>query len=363
MVQLGNFLLGATISAAPWSINWVAEHFGESSTPSEVMLHRSTDYTGAGRPIPCHSHNDYWRNVPLFSALEAGCVSVEADVWLFRDELYVGHTLSSLAANRTLKTLYIQPLLEILDSRNLLSSPDPSLGDSPRGVFDTDPLQTLVLLIDFKARGREVWPYLQVQLSPLRERGYLTHFNGTHVIERPLTVVATGKAPFDLVIANSTYRDIFFDAPLSHLGATSTPKDFWEDGADVVYEFLRSGMVGVDRSPGGQDSAARQLSNGETYDFTNSYYASVSYNKAVGFPVGFRISKKQQSLIRDQVRAAHERGLKARYWGAPSWPRFLRNYIWAALTEAGVDILNVDDLRSATKEGELWRSRLRERSG
>lgn len=29
-----------------------------------------------------HSHNDYWRDVPLFSALSHGVTSVEADVWL-----------------------------------------------------------------------------------------------------------------------------------------------------------------------------------------------------------------------------------------------------------------------------------------
>jgi hypothetical protein len=30
--------------------------------------------------VQCHSHNDYWRKVPLFDALTAGCVGVEADM-------------------------------------------------------------------------------------------------------------------------------------------------------------------------------------------------------------------------------------------------------------------------------------------
>ena len=43
-------------------------------------------------PKKCHSHNDYWRSVPLFSALAAGCTSVEADVWLAEDgALLVSH--------------------------------------------------------------------------------------------------------------------------------------------------------------------------------------------------------------------------------------------------------------------------------
>ena len=44
-------------------------------------------------PKKCHSHNDYWRPVPLYSALAAGCTSVEADVWLAENgELLVSHS-------------------------------------------------------------------------------------------------------------------------------------------------------------------------------------------------------------------------------------------------------------------------------
>jgi hypothetical protein len=73
--------------------------------------------------IPCHSHNDYWRNVALFDAIHAGCMSVEADIWLTEqssDDLYVGHSSSSLSSMRTLQGLYIQPLLEILAQRCVL---------------------------------------------------------------------------------------------------------------------------------------------------------------------------------------------------------------------------------------------------
>lgn len=44
-------------------------------------------------PTAYHSHNDYWRNVLLFSALYAGCTGVEADVWLLGDDLYVNHEM------------------------------------------------------------------------------------------------------------------------------------------------------------------------------------------------------------------------------------------------------------------------------
>lgn len=33
--------------------------------------------------------SDYWRDVPFYTALSKGCISTEADVWLFNGTLYV----------------------------------------------------------------------------------------------------------------------------------------------------------------------------------------------------------------------------------------------------------------------------------
>lgn len=362
-MQLINFILGA--AASPWNtVDWLGQHFEKGESPAEIFSHWPTNYTGGVEPVRCHSHNDYWRDVPLFSALQAGCIGVEADVWLFGDEFYVGHTPSSLASHLTLKTLYIQPLLDILDSRN---PPNSSQSGEPNGIFDTDPSQTVVLLVDVKARGRDAWYVLQDQLSPLREKGYLTHFNGTNVIERPITVVATGRTPFDLVVTNSTYRDVFFDAPLRRLRVVvaqdaevsrhdSSDLDIEVDMHAYLSEWTGKGEGSLD----GQDLDTIPHQGGLQmiqFDSTNSYYASVSFKKAIGFPFGFFVSKKQRSLIREQVRQAHQHGLKARYWATPGWPRFLRDHIWTVLMEEGVDVLNVDDLRSATRKFGIWRTR------
>lgn len=75
-------------------------------------------------PRQCHSHNDYWRHVPLYEALHYGCTSVEADIWFMdmndedESDLYVGHSLRSLRHRRTLRSLYIDPLISILDTLN-----------------------------------------------------------------------------------------------------------------------------------------------------------------------------------------------------------------------------------------------------
>ncbi|KAJ5265734.1 hypothetical protein N7524_006752 [Penicillium chrysogenum] len=290
-------------------------------------------------PVGCHSHNDYWRRVPLYSALQAGCIGVEADVWLFDDELYVGHTTSSLTEHLTLQSMYINPLVTILERQNPTIKFNQG-GDNPaHGVFDTDPAQTLILLIDFKTAGPATWDAVTRQLAPLRDRGYLTHFNGDEVIQGPVTVVGTGNTPFNLVIANTTYRDIFFDAPLDKLVEAEQPGNNPQLDAAL--------FPGADLGQG--QSGMPTTVTASTFNASNSFYASVSFKKSIGHPWPFHFTQRQMDRIRSQVRVAHQHGLKVRYWALPSWPRSLRNHIWRVLAQEGVDILNVDDLVGATK--------------
>ncbi|OKL55839.1 hypothetical protein UA08_08925 [Talaromyces atroroseus] len=278
-----------------------------------------------GIPVSrCHSHNDYWRDVPLHSALQAGCMGVEADIWLSDQDLLVGHNPFVLNRRATLRSLYLNPLLDILHQRNshILDLPDDFEPTTPlAGVFAADPTQTLILLIDFKTDGDELWPYVMYQLQPLREAGYLTFYNGTAINERPITIVASGNAPIHQVITNDSYRDIFYDAPLDKLALTSPTSD--------------------------QDQLSIE------YDFSNSYYASVNFGKTIGGLHRNRFSEDQLIKIRSQIENAHSRGLKVRYWGTPSWPRGLRNHVWHVLVREGVDLLNVDDLREGTRQD--WR--------
>lgn len=63
--------------------------------------------------IKGHAHNDYVNENPLFDALENGFISVEADVHLIDDELYVTHDLpEELNPALTLEALYLNPLKE-----------------------------------------------------------------------------------------------------------------------------------------------------------------------------------------------------------------------------------------------------------
>jgi hypothetical protein len=343
--------------------------WGHSGKIGEGLAHYPTDATRDVMPIrkclrnrylylpirltllfaAVHSHNDYWRRIPLYEALHYGCTGVEADVWHIGDDLFVGHSTSSLTPNRTLTSLYVDPLVALLDKQN----PNTTFGDTKNhGVFDEDPNQTLVLLVDMKTHGSDTFYKVQEQLEGLRSKGYLTYFNGTHTVPGAITVVGTGNTPFDTLTANTTYRDIFFDAPLAMLyepSPISLP--------DIKVESeLRSPTEIDDYHP----SSAGQGKTGlladtptSAFNSSTSYYASINFKKSIGRVWRGKLSDKQIKLIRGQIRGAKKAGLKARYWNAPSWPVSLRNHVWHVLVQEGVGMLNADDLEGAAIED--WR--------
>jgi len=316
----------------PFLPNW-----GQAGEPGEGRSGYPTDFARDIVPIPCHSHNDYWRRVPLFEAINYGCTSVEADVWLFDGELYVGHSTSSLTRNRTFQSLYIDPLVQIVDKQN--PSTDFVNGTQTHNVvFDEDPDQTLVLLVDFKTNGEELLPIVESQIHVLRDRDYLSYFNGNTFISRAITVVATGNAPFNLIKANDTYRDIFFDAPL-HLLASPPISDPPSTNGE------EQGTNGIDLSLGGAQFTSQ-----------NSYYASTDFLSVIGFPWRGNLNSAQIAKLRQQIKEAEDRGLKSRYWNTPNWPIGLRNHIWKVLVTEGASVLNVDDIRIASKGN--WRRRI-----
>jgi hypothetical protein len=346
-----NLSLGiATLIWSTYDFQGVLQNWGKPGTGTEDLAWYPTDFTRDIIPKRCHSHNDYWRHVPLFSALRAGCIGVEADVWLFDDDLYVGHNTASLTRNRTFTSLYVNPLVELLEHQN--TKTEFYNGNGSHGVFDADPDQTLTLLIDLKTGGPETWPAVLAQLQPLRERGWLSFVENSTLHTRPITVVGTGNTPFDILTENSTCRDAFFDAPLDTMfeppegsdDQTSMPDERFDAGEGNADGSLNSPVHIMEVGQGHEGIDANS-----TFSALNSYYASVSFKKAVGRIWSGRLSDKQIKIIQGQIRGAHKRGLKARYWGTPSWPLGVRNHVWDVLMREGADILNVDDLRAATR--------------
>ncbi|KAL6912493.1 hypothetical protein FSST1_010253 [Fusarium sambucinum] len=283
-------------------------------------------------PVTCHSHNDYWRPHPLLSALAVGCASVEADVWLSPngEDLLVGHDKRSLSSRRTLRSMYIDPLLQILNSVN---RPELHKGfniaDQPHGVYLTDltePNTTLILFIDVKDDPEKTWPLVLQQLEPLRDMGYLSRHDKTMNRNQsfwpgPITVVGTGSIVQrrDINMGPDLEdwlqrHDAFLDAPLHLLTETgfSHGDEFYGD-----------------------------------YELENEFYsASAPFSKAIG-SVRTGFNDHQMETLRNQLRIAKERNLKSRLWGLPSWPISYTDYVWEILEREGLDLLNADNIASA----------------
>ncbi|KAL4789977.1 hypothetical protein BDV19DRAFT_373151 [Aspergillus venezuelensis] len=267
-----------------------------------------TDFTRGILPIPVHSHNDYWRDVPFYTALSQGCISVEADVWLYNGTLHVGHDESSLTESRTFENLYINPILDVLERQN---PPSQFLtGPTKNGVFDTTTDQTLYLWVDSKTSGPETFSAVIKALEPLRKKGYLTAItDNTTLKEGPVTVIGTGNTPLDMVapVAN---RDYFYDGPLVSLA---------DD--DSITKYI---------SP---------IASASFGDSVGEWTLSADSDSV--------LSEEQLATIRRQISVAKEKGIMARYWGAPAWPVRARDSLWRTLVAEGVGLLNADDLAAA----------------
>lgn len=270
--------------------------------PSDPKYTYPTSLTQGIIPKNFHSHNDYWRPVPFYSALSVGAISIEADVWLYNGTLHVGHEESALTNERTFDSLYIQPILSVLTAQN----PNSSFltdGTTHNGVYDTSSSQTLYLFVDLKTDGAETFPYVVDALQPLRDAGYLTTFDGTAVTEGAVTVIGTGNTPLDQVQGVSP-RDYFWDAPIPYL--------------DTIYSDITA-----DVSPIASTDFAVQ-------------FPDVVSNQG--------LNDTQLELLQSQVAVAHAKGIMVRYWDQPGWPIGTRNAVWRSLWDNGVDLLNVDDL-------------------
>jgi alkaline phosphatase len=126
-----------------------------------------------------HSHNDYENKAPFFTAYVEGFGSIEADVFPVNGKLYVAHDKASINLERSLRSLYLEPLLQELS---------------------VDKSRHLILLVDIKENYTLSIPILIQELIPLES-----------IIKRgQLQIVVSGNRPPPVEFSN--YPDyIYFD--------------------------------------------------------------------------------------------------------------------------------------------------------
>ncbi|OXM45929.1 hypothetical protein CFP71_37715 [Amycolatopsis thailandensis] len=240
------------------------------------------------RPLPqAHSHNDYEHTRPLQEALDQGFTSVEADIYLVDGQLLVAHDLADTRPDRTLESLYLEPL-----RKRVLANHG--------GVYRQR--QEFQLLIDVKGDANSTYAALEKRLYDPRYSFLFSLYAFGHVQKRAVTAVLSGGRPKDVMLGQR-FRLAFYDGRIkdeNDLGIGSDPR---------VTPLVSDSWTGL---------------------FT--------WTGAGPFPAEERA--KLHKLVKD----AHAAGQRVRFWATPDTAGPAREALWKELVAAGVDHLNTDDL-------------------
>ena len=137
-----------------------------------------------------HSHNDYEKEFPFWNAYNRGFGSIEADIFLHHNKLIVAHDSVQLKLNRTLDSLYLQPLQNCIAKHN--------------GYVFADTIRQLQLLVDIKSGAKAT---LDKLVETLGKYPLLTG-------SRSVKIVISGNRP-DPSLFTSYPEYIFFDGELN----------------------------------------------------------------------------------------------------------------------------------------------------
>lgn len=228
-----------------------------------------------------HAHNDYEHERPLLDALDHGFTSVEADVWLVDDQLFIGHDGPDLS--RTLASTYLEPLRERFRDNG--------------GAIHSHWRDSLRLLIDVKSEATSTWPVIERELARYPELFSVVRAGRMH--ERAVTAVISGNRDLAALQAAAVRRS-FYDGRLSDLesGLPAGVMPLVSDNWTKHFTWL-----GVGPMPEGERAKLHQI-----------------------------------------VQRAHASGYDVRFWATPDLAGPAREAVWSELVAADVDALNTDDL-------------------
>ncbi|MFJ3582146.1 phosphatidylinositol-specific phospholipase C/glycerophosphodiester phosphodiesterase family protein [Streptomyces sp. NPDC090127] len=239
------------------------------------------------RPLPqAHAHNDYLHPRPLHDALDHGFTSVEADVFLVDGELLVAHEPAELDPSRTLRSLYLDPLLARVRANN--------------GAVYPGYRHPVQLLIDIKADGVAAYTELHRQLRPYRSM--LSSYAAGHVRPGAVTPVISGDRAARAPMEAQRFRHAFYDGRLDDLAAEAPAP---------------ASLIPL---------------------ISSNWTQSFGWTGVGPFPA------EERARLRSLVRTAHARGQRVRFWATPDVPGPARDALWSELRAARVDHLNTDDL-------------------
>jgi alkaline phosphatase len=105
-----------------------------------------------------HSHNDYNNAIPFYKAFYNGYNSIEADIFCVDGKLLVAHDKKYVQAERSLKELYLDPLIYALQKDTLrrvcllIDVKEDYNGELPALIKELQPLKALLMTKDHPGR-------------------------------------------------------------------------------------------------------------------------------------------------------------------------------------------------------------------
>jgi len=229
-----------------------------------------------------HAHNDYEHDRPLYDALDHGFNSVEADIFLVDDDLYVAHNRRDITPERTLRRLYLDPLRECIKQNG--------------GRVHPNGLQ-FTLLIDIKTGAVETYKNLDRILSEYRE--IFTSFGPDGRSDKAVLAIISGNRP----------REFMESQKIRYAGCDGRLTDLESEySADLIP------MI------------------------SDNWRNHFKWNGTGEIPA------EEHDKLREIVQKAHKKGRLVRFWSTPDNPSPAREALWYELLSAGVDLINTDDL-------------------
>jgi hypothetical protein len=192
--------LAAIMATIQWTASYRITRLPRTCAASWILICLVAAPLLAVEPLEhAHAHNDYWHEHPLADALDHGFTSVEADVFLVDGQLLVGHEQSELTPDRSLESLYLDPL-----ARRVRQNAGRVYANGSR----------FILMIDVKSDADATYRRLQVMLPKYAEM--LSKVDHGKLQPGAVTIVLSGNRPTTALV-NSDVRFAGLDGRLSDL--------------------------------------------------------------------------------------------------------------------------------------------------
>ena len=256
---------------------------------ASVALAACQPFATPGPVVPlerAHAHNDYEHDRPLYDALDHGFASVEADVHLVDGQLLVAHDAEDTREGLTLQSLYLEPLRE-------------RVRQNGGRVYAGGP--PLTLLIDVKTEAEETYATLRQVLQ-----GYddiLTTFGPQGPKDGAVTVIVSGNRTRETMEAEVDRYGVRYAAYDGRLEDLDSDAD--ASLIPLISDKWTTYLTWEGRGP---------------------------------------MPEEEHQKLAAIIEAAHQQGRRVRFWDTPDGRTAAREAVWQTLIEAGVDLINTDDL-------------------